>query len=151
MNPTPPENSSESPPIRRHGVVAVAWQAGRLLVIQRSAQVVAPGAYCFPGGGIDGDETEPVALIREIQEELGLTIVPIRRVWQSVTPWHVALAWWLVRLPEGATPVPNPAEVARCDWLTPDEMRRLPGLLESNLAFLNALAAGEICLAASDA
>ena len=127
-------------------MVAVAVRNECLLVIRRSALVVAPGAYCFPGGGIEGEETEPAALIREIQEELGLDILPVRRLWQSVTPWHVELAWWLVRLPVGVEPVPNPAEVANCEWCTPQAMRRLPGLLESNLAFLDALAAGQICL-----
>jgi 8-oxo-dGTP diphosphatase len=132
-------------PLRR-GVVAVMPRGDRLLVIRRSALVVAPGAYCFPGGGIEGDETESAALTREIQEELGLDIVPVRRLWQSVTPWQVDLAWWLVLLPAEAEPVPNPAEVASWAWYTPDAMRRLPGLLESNLAFLDALAAGKICL-----
>jgi 8-oxo-dGTP diphosphatase len=146
MNQTPPSNDSSPTRPRRRGVVAVVPRGERLLVIQRSALVVAPGAYCFPGGGIEGEETEPVALIREIQEELGLDIVPVRRLWQSVTPWQIELAWWLVRLPAGVEPVPNPAEVAACQWIAPDAMRRLPGLLESNLAFLDALAAGQICL-----
>ncbi|HEY1784258.1 MAG TPA: NUDIX domain-containing protein [Pirellulales bacterium] len=147
MDPAPPANDSS--PMRR-GVVAVVPRDERLLVIRRSALVVAPGAYCFPGGGIEGEETEPAALVREIQEELGLDIVPLRRLWQSVTPWQVELAWWLVRLPAGAEPVPNPAEVAACEWHTPEAMRRLPGLLESNLAFLDALAAGQICLDISE-
>jgi 8-oxo-dGTP pyrophosphatase MutT (NUDIX family) len=118
----------------------------RLLVIRRSELVVAPGAYCFPGGGIEADETEPAALVREIQEELGIDVVPSRRLWQSITPWQVELAWWLVRLPARVEPVPNPAEVATCDWHTPAAMRRLPGLLESNVAFLDALEAGQFSL-----
>jgi hypothetical protein len=36
--------------------------------------------------------------------------------------------------------------VAGYAWHSPDEIRQLPRLLESNLAFLNALAAGEIDL-----
>jgi 8-oxo-dGTP diphosphatase len=150
VEPTPPSDDLRPTPPRRRGVVAVAVRGEQLLVIRRSALVVAPGAYCFPGGGIEDGETEPVALVREIQEELGLDVVPVRRLWESVTPWHVELAWWLVRLPAGAEPVPNPAEVASCDWHTPDAMRRLPGLLESNLAFLDALAAGEIRLDATE-
>jgi 8-oxo-dGTP diphosphatase len=133
------------PPIRR-GVVAVLTDGDRLLVIQRSAEVVAPGAYCFPGGGIDGEETEPEALIREIREELQIGVVPVRRIWHSVTPWQVELAWWLARLPAGGVPKPNPAEVAACGWYTPGAMRELEGLLSSNLAFLDALEAGEISL-----
>jgi 8-oxo-dGTP diphosphatase len=140
-----PDSSDPTP--NRRGVVAVLTSGERFLVIQRSAEVVAPGAYCFPGGGIDGDETEPEALVRELREELQIDIVPVRRIWLSVTPWHVELAWWLARLPAGCVPQPNPAEVAACGWYTPEAMRQLDGLLVSNVEFLDALASGEISLA----
>ena len=35
-----------------------------------------------------------------------------------------------------AVPVPNPAEVDSIVWVTPAEMARLPGLLQSNQVFL---------------
>jgi 8-oxo-dGTP diphosphatase len=145
MKPTPTSKDSEAAPTRR-GVAAVVTSLGRLLVIQRSAVVVAPGAYCFPGGGVEGEESEPEALVREIREELQVGIAPVRRIWRSVTPWQVELAWWLARLPAGAMPIANPLEVAAWNWYTPEAMRRLPGLLESNLAFLDALDAGKISL-----
>src|SRR5437899_2455576 len=89
--PTMPPATSQ--PIRR-GVVAVVNRGGRLLVIRRSQQVVAPGAICFPGGGIEAGESETDALVREVQEELGVAVMPLKRLWQSVTPWNVDLAWW---------------------------------------------------------
>lgn len=131
----------------RRGVVAIIARQNRLLVVRRSRQVVAPGTYCFPGGAIEGIESEQEALVREIREELAVTLVPLRRLWQSVTPWNVHLAWWLARLAPEAEPVPNPAEVDLVLWCTPAEMAGLPGLLESNRAFLAALAAGQIDLA----
>lgn len=36
--------------------------------------------YDLPGGAIDGDETEPQALIREFVEETGMTVRPVRRI-----------------------------------------------------------------------
>lgn len=132
----------------RQGVVAVVLCRGRFLVIRRSSQVVAPGAFCFPGGGIEDGESEPEALVREIREELGAAVRPLRRVWQSVTPWKVQLSWWLSRLEEDAVLTPNPAEVASVHWFTAEEMARLDGLLESNHEFLRALAGGEIRLGA---
>jgi (d)CTP diphosphatase len=106
--------------------------------------VVAPRAYCFPGGAIEPGESEENALVREICEELGASIRPIRRIWQSVTPWDVALAWWHGELDTAQAITPNPAEVESVHWLTPDQMTGLSGLLESNHDFLDALAAGEI-------
>ncbi len=128
----------------RRGAVAVVVRGGRLLVIRRSVHVEAPRTYCFPGGAIEPGETEQQALIREIREELGATVHPIRRVWQSVAPWDVALAWWQCELGERPPLVPNPKEVESIHWMTPDEMAGLAGLLESNHQFLDALAAGEI-------
>jgi (d)CTP diphosphatase len=133
---------TDLPPARR-GVVAVILRDERLLVIRRSLSVVAPGAFCFPGGGIEAGETEPQALIREMQEELGVDVTPLRLIWRSVTPWRVDLAWWLTQLPADALLRPNPAEVASVHWHSAGEMRELAGLLESNHHFLAAYARGE--------
>jgi 8-oxo-dGTP diphosphatase len=138
--------SQHSPRPDRHGVVAVVVRDGRLLVIRRSKAVVAPGAFCFPGGAIEQDESVPEALIREIREELGVEIRPCRQLWESVTPWNVHLCWWLAELAPEALPRANPAEVQSIHWYTPEEMRRLPDLLESNLHFLDALSRGQFVL-----
>ena len=42
----------------RRGVVGVVVEGGRLLVIERSQTVEAPGMFCFPGGGIEPGEAE---------------------------------------------------------------------------------------------
>ena len=130
----------------RRGAVAVVVRESRFLVIRRSTEVVAPGAYCFPGGGIEADESEEQALVREFHEELGAAVRPLRRVWRSTTRWHVELAWWLGALDPAIELVPNPAEVASIHWFAREEMLGLAGLLESNHAFLKALAEGEIVL-----
>ncbi|MCX7425897.1 MAG: NUDIX domain-containing protein [Planctomycetia bacterium] len=130
----------------RRGVVGVVVRDGRLLLIRRSRQVVAPGMYCFPGGGIEPGESEPEALVREFREELGVEVRPVRRLWRSVTPWQVRLVWWLVDLDAGARITPNEREVESVHWVTPAEMAELPDSLPSNFEFLDALAAGRIDL-----
>jgi 8-oxo-dGTP diphosphatase len=124
----------------RRGVVGVAVRDGRMLVIRRSRSVVAPLIYCFPGGGIEGVESEEEALVREFREEIGVTIRPVRRLWQCVTAWKVELAWWLVNIEPDAMPVANPSEVESIHWFTPEEMAGLPDLLESNREFLKTIA-----------
>lgn len=131
----------------RRGAVVIVVREGRMLVIRRARSVVAPLTYCFPGGGIDGDESEEDALVRECREELGVTVRPVRRLWQCQTAWKVQLAWWLGELEPDAVPVPNPAEIESVHWLTADEMARLAGLLESNREFLELVRRGEIRLA----
>jgi 8-oxo-dGTP pyrophosphatase MutT (NUDIX family) len=130
----------------RRGAVALVVRDHRLLVIRRSRHVVAAGAYCFPGGAVEQGESESEALTRECREELSVEVRPIRRLWECTTPWGVWLAWWLCEMPPSETPIPNPAEVESVCWCTPAEMARLPGLLESNRAFLEARTAGQIDL-----
>ena len=73
-----------------------------------------------------------------MHEELGAAIEPMRRLWESVTPWRTHLAWWLADFSADAPLVPNPAEVESLHWLAPQQMLELPELLESNRHFLAA-------------
>ena len=132
--------------VGRRGAVAIILRQDRMLVIRRSQHVIAPGAYCFPGGGIEADETEEEAVARELQEEINCKVQPIRRLWRNVTPWGVHLAWWLAEMGSEQRPVANPSEVESLHWLTAEEMAELPETLESNREFLRLLAMGEIKL-----
>src|SRR5690242_925451 len=127
-------SASESDLPSRRGAVAVVVRQGKLLVIKRAEIVRAPGAFCFPGGGIEAGESEQQALVREFQEELAAVIQPVRRLWHSVTRWGVELDWWLAYLPSEEQLVPNPAEVESVHWLTAAAMLAEPRLLESNRA-----------------
>src|ERR1700716_3343963 len=132
-----PERSATTSGPPRRGAVAVIVRDSRVLVIRRSANVVAPGAFCFPGGHIEPGESEEQALVRELREELGVTVRPVRRLWRSLTPWQVELAWWLAEVNPHEPLVPNPQEVASIHWVTPGEMSSLAELLESNREFLS--------------
>lgn len=136
--------TEEQPEIKRHGVAVVIVREGKFLIIRRSQAVLAPGMCCFPGGGIEAGESEEEAVVREMQEELAVTVVPRKLLWRNVTTWGVALAWWLAELDEALEPVPNPEEVESCRWLTPGEMAQLPNLLPNNHEFLKALAEGVV-------
>ncbi|HUY88479.1 MAG TPA: NUDIX domain-containing protein [Pirellulales bacterium] len=142
----PSASASSNVDPRRRGAVAVIERSGALLVIRRSQIVVAPGAFCFPGGGIEPGESEEEALVRELREELQVEVRPLRRLWSSVTPWNVELAWWQADLAAEAIPRPSPAEVESVHWYTLAEMAELPSLLESNRQFLSAIERSEIVL-----
>jgi len=118
----------------------------RLLVIRRAAGVAAPGMYCFPGGGIEGDESEEQAIVRELDEELGIAVRPVRQLWRSVTERGVDLVWWLATMEPAATIVPNPAEVASVHWFTLDELATLEGLLSGNRRFLETLRGSNVLI-----
>lgn len=63
--------------LRQINVVAAAIQRssdGRYLLARRKSGEVGAGLWEFPGGKIEPEETEQTALVREIQEELGLQL-----------------------------------------------------------------------------
>ena len=55
-------------------VGAAIIKEDKVLAMQRSEQMTLPGMWEFPGGKVEADETEQEALIREIKEELNVTI-----------------------------------------------------------------------------
>lgn len=134
---------------RKRGVVAVIFRDDRLLIIRRSQNVAAPGKLCLPGGGIELGETEPVALVREMQEELAVNVTPVRLCWRSVTPWGTNLAWWLAQLDFNITPIANPLEVAEIHWMTKEEIRNAYDMLPSLPTFVDAWERGEVNLDAT--
>jgi 8-oxo-dGTP diphosphatase len=59
-------------------VVAVALTdaQGRVLIAQRPFDKEHAGLWEFPGGKIEPDESPEAALVRELREELGVTVLP---------------------------------------------------------------------------
>jgi (d)CTP diphosphatase len=135
--PHQPNNKNE-----RRGVIGVIRRSDKYLVIRRSLTESAPGKICFPGGGIEAGESEEQALLREIEEEVGIANAEaVRRVWECRTPSGIRLGWWEARIPDDATAIPNPEEASECFWWTEEEMRACGDLLPTNLAFLDAIIA----------
>lgn len=128
----------------RQGAVAVVHQANKFLVIQRAEQVRAGGLFCFPGGGIEQGESSEQAVVREMQEELGVLITPIREVWQNTTSWSVDLVFWLASMPHDPRFIPNPAEVKWVGWMSISEMRAEKRMLSSAIEFLDSVESGQI-------
>lgn len=129
----------------KHAVVAIIRDGDKFLCIKRAADILAGGQICFPGGGIEPGESETEAVVREIREEVGLQIKPVRKVFESVTPWNVHVSWYTVELLSHEI-VNDPAEVEWSRWLTIEEFQQSPEILVSNVQFLDALSAGQVDL-----
>ena len=130
----------------KRAVVALLEQNEKVLVIQRSEFVVAPGKICFPGGHLEPGETVEMALVREMQEELGLDVEPVKQVWHSHSTWGIELFWWQANHLADQEIRWDPQEVAWARWMSWQEFRQSDDLLSSNMEFLDAMAAGEILL-----
>lgn len=133
-------------PNRIVAAVGILQRDNQLLAIQRSATVRAPNKWCFPGGGVEAGESIEEALIREMKEELNLMVVPHKKIWRSVTPWKTEIHWWTMTCETLSDLRANADEVADVAWLSVNELRAHPDLLESNHRFLDLLLSGEISL-----
>ena len=128
----------------KQAAIAIIVQDDKFLAIKRSQMVRAPGKICFPGGGVEEGESFEQAAVREMQEELGVVIEPIRTVWSSVTAWNVEVYWILADIVSGEIQ-PDAAEVEWYRWMDLNELRT-SDLLPSNADFLDALADGRVQL-----
>ncbi|MEZ6096609.1 MAG: NUDIX hydrolase [Pirellulaceae bacterium] len=129
---------------KRQAVAAVAYVDERFLIIRRSKHVRSPLYFCFPGGGVEPGELVEQAIVREMQEELGVVVVPKREIWRSKTLSGFQLHWWHVDVKEPCVFVPDPMEVEMADWMTLDQIMQLDPLLPTNVDFFREFQSGRI-------
>ena len=128
-------------------VVSVIFDGARFLTIKRSQQVKAPGAIGFAGGGVEPNESQADAIVREMREELGVTVTPVKRVWSCLTPRGVELNFWQVSFVGGQRIKIDPVEVEFFAWHTSATLREQFNLISSAVPFLDAWEGGEVELA----
>jgi 8-oxo-dGTP diphosphatase len=106
-------------------VGAAILREGRCLVARRSAAMSAPLCWEFPGGKVEGGELPRQALVREIREELGVEIAAgdwLGRGEQVEGDRVIVLDVYAAELRSGE---PLPHEHDACEWVVPEELRRL--------------------------
>lgn len=112
-------------------VAAVFYRDGEVLACRRAPGKSAAGKWEFPGGKIDDDETPEIALVREIREELEISISVDGLVDRTVTPvgdLDIDLACYLVSFTEVPTHSSDHDELrwipvdalSSLDWAAPD-------------------------------
>lgn len=105
--------------------------SGQVLIAQRPAGKHMAGGWEFPGGKLSLDETPFAGLVRELREELNITVVtaePVIVYQHDYADRSVLLDLWHVTCYEG-TPVS--AEGQSIKWVALSELDRV-GLLEAD-------------------
>ncbi|MGI8723557.1 MAG: NUDIX hydrolase [Geodermatophilaceae bacterium] len=114
----------------QEAVVVVLRHRDRVLVIQRSPHVMLPGYWTPLSGRIEPGESQEEALVREVNEEVGLQVTPGVKVWECPTDdGDFLLHWWTADLEsDQVVPVPltlDPTEVSDARWATPEEFLQM--------------------------
>jgi 8-oxo-dGTP diphosphatase len=118
----------------------IADEAGRYLVAKRPMGKALGGKWEFPGGKIDAGEEPSDALLREIREEMGVTIRildPLAEVLHHYETVSIRLIPFLALIQEGDL---VPLEHEEIRWVALDEIQSLD-LAEADVSIVKALLA----------
>jgi len=104
-------------------VAAIIRDKGRILITRRPANVHLAGLWEFPGGKVEDGESLEAALIREIQEEIDVTITIVGEYFQTKHDYpgrSVQLHFLDCTIVSGE---PRPLNVAEIRWVLPAELQ----------------------------
>jgi 8-oxo-dGTP diphosphatase len=114
--------------------VALIDRDGRVLLAQRPEGKPMAGLWEFPGGKIEPGETPETALIRELDEELGINtaascLAPLSFASHSYgasdnrAAFHLLMMLYVCRRWQGS---PKPIEGGALKWVRPQQLRDYP-------------------------
>ena len=108
--------------------VALIDADGRVLLAQRPEGKSMAGLWEFPGGKVEEGETPEAALIRELQEELGIDtwascLAPLTFASHSYDTFHLLMPLFACRRWNGT---PQSREGQALKWVRANELRNYP-------------------------
>ncbi len=108
--------------------VALIDVDGRVLLAQRPTGKSMEGLWEFPGGKVEAGETPEQALIRELQEELGIDtwescLAPLTFASHGYDDFHLLMPLFACRKWKGA---PAAKEGQKLAWVRPNKLRDYP-------------------------
>ncbi|MBV9558776.1 MAG: 8-oxo-dGTP diphosphatase MutT [Pseudolabrys sp.] len=116
---------------------------GRVLIAERPAGKTMAGLWEFPGGKVEDGERPEETLIRELKEELGITVsepclAPLTFASHAYPDFHLLMPLYVCRRWEGTV---APQEGQQVTWVKPNRLRdyKMPPADEPLIAHLMAL------------
>ena len=101
---------------------------GRVLIAQRPVGKSMAGLWEFPGGKVEPGERPEQTLIRELDEELGITVLeaclsPLTFASHAYPDFHLLMPLYVCRKWEGSVTARERQKVA---WVPPNRLRDYP-------------------------
>jgi 8-oxo-dGTP diphosphatase len=119
-------NIADAPrPVMLVSAVALVDADGRVLLARRPAGKSMAGLWEFPGGKIEAGETPEAALIRELDEELGIDtaescLAPLSFASHAYEDFHLLMLVYVCRKWNGT---PRQLEGNELTWVRPARLR----------------------------
>lgn len=83
------------------------------------------GYYYPPGGHTETGESEMNTLVRELREELELTIMPVKKITETAGDVPNQLtSWWQCQIISGSIK-PRNSEIQDANWFTQEQMKSI--------------------------
>jgi len=122
----------------RDAVVAVIMKDDKVLLIERAPRGLYVGFWAPVSGKVEPGENQEAAVVRESMEEVGLTVRPVRKVWENITTSGTyRLHWWLAESVGGELVLDEREAAAAC-WCTVEEISSLK-IFEGDREFYQAV------------
>lgn len=122
------EQSVQESPLVLVTAAALIDSEGRILLAQRPAHKAMGGLWEFPGGKVEPGESPELALIRELHEELGISVknsclAPLTFASHAYADFHLLMPLFAIRIWEGDL---TPREGQTLAWAALSELRNYP-------------------------
>lgn len=135
------QSAPAAKPLIRVVAAAIYDSAGRILIAQRLPGKHMAGRWEFPGGKIHEGESERAALVRELDEELGVRVRGAERLLELTHEYEerrVELCMWRITAYRGE---PHGRDGQALKWVHPNDLGG-EDLLEADRPIVAALKTG---------
>ena len=122
---------------KKVGVIFLIKQDDRVLFVKRENTGKCDGYYMLPGGHVDEGETVMQACVRELKEELDITVLPTDLIFRLAEPTktHIHLFFEVLKY-TGQIKNNEPHKHERVDFLTLDNSEIYPSVVDEVNAML---------------
>lgn len=123
-----PKPQTKNLPLVLVVAVALVDRDGRILLAQRPEGKSMAGLWEFPGGKVNEGEAPEFALMRELEEELGIETrptcySPVAFASHSYETFHLLMPLFICRSWKGN---PQPLEHSALKWVKPSDLHEYP-------------------------
>ncbi len=122
----PKRKMSAPSPHKQIGVAVILNSDGKILIDRRPSDGLLGGLWEFPGGKIEPGETPEACILREVQEEIGITVKltePLMTLKHAYTHFRVTLQVYLCQYLAGE---PQAIACEEVRWVTLDDIDQYP-------------------------